>query len=148
MPGENNQVLHEMAADLVLLVHLGFIVFVVLGGLLALRYRWMAYLHIPAALWGAFVEISGRICPLTIWENDLRRSAGEFEYAESFIEHYVVPVIYPVGLTRTAQFAIAVLVIVTNVVIYGWLIYRAKRSKMVKPSKCSEANRHESKDDI
>ncbi len=140
MPGENNQVSRKMAADLVLLVHLGFIVFVVLGGLLALRHRWIAYLHIPAALWGAFVEISGRICPLTIWENDLRRSAGEHEYAESFIEHYVVPVIYPVGLTRTAQVAIAVLVIVTNVVIYGWLLYRAKKSsKLKKPSKCSQA---------
>ena len=148
MPGENNQVSRKMAADLVLLVHLGFIVFVVLGGLLALRHRWIAYLHIPAALWGAFVEISGRICPLTIWENDLRRGAGEYAYAESFVEHYVVPVIYPAGLTRTVQYAIAGLVIATNVVIYGWLIYRAKRSKMVKPSKCSEANRHESKDDI
>ena len=137
-----------MAADLVLLVHLGFIVFVMLGGLLALRYHWMVYLHIPAALWGAFVEISGRICPLTIWENDLRRSAGDFGYTESFVEHYVVPVVYPAGLTRPVQYAIAGLVIATNVVIYGWLIYRAKRSKMVKPSICSEANRHESKDDI
>ena len=117
----------RLAADLVLALHLGFIAFVVLGGLLVLRYRWMAYLHIPAAVWGAFVEISGRICPLTTWENSLRQSAGESGYAESFVEHYLVPIIYPTGLTRSLQFALAGLVIVANIVIYGWLLYRWKK---------------------
>ena len=86
----------------------------------------MVYLHVPAALWGAFVEISGRICPLTTWENSLRHSAGESGYAESFIEHYVVPIIYPAGLTRGVQIAIAGLVIVANLVIYGWLLIRSR----------------------
>ncbi len=116
--------LFRMAADLVLALHLGFIVFVILGGLLVLRYRWFVYLHIPAAAWGAFVEISGRICPLTTWENSLRRSAGESGYAQSFVEHYLVPIIYPAGLTRSVQFAIAALVFATNIAIYGWLLLR------------------------
>ena len=119
----------RLAADLILAIHLGFITFVVLGGLLVLRYRWIAYVHVPAAVWGAFVEISGRICPLTTWENSLRRSAGESGYAESFLENYVVPIIYPAGLTRSVQFAIAGLVIVANVVIYGWLLYRLKNHR-------------------
>lgn len=119
----------RLAADLMLALHLGFIAFVVSGGLLVLRYRWIVYLHIPAAIWGAFVEISGRICPLTTWENSFRQSAGESGYAESFVEHYLVPVIYPAGLTRSVQFAIAGFVIVTNVVIYAWLLYRWKKSR-------------------
>jgi hypothetical protein len=114
----------RMAADLVLALHLGFIVFVILGGLLVIRYRLIAYVHIPAAVWGAFVEISGRLCPLTTWENGLRRSAGESGYAESFVEHYLLPIIYPAGLTRGVQIVIAGFVIVANIVIYGWLLYR------------------------
>ena len=117
----------RMGADLILAIHLGFIAFVLLGGLLVLRYRWIAYLHIPAALWGAFVEISGRICVLTTWENSFRRSAGESGYAEGFVENYLVPIIYPAGLTRGVQLAIAGLVIFANVVIYGWLLYRCKK---------------------
>ena len=93
----------RLAADLILALHLGFILFVVFGGVLALRFPRVMYLHLPAAIWGAFVEISGRICPLTTWENDLLRSVGESGYAESFIEHYFVPIIYPAGAdTRCA----------------------------------------------
>ncbi len=123
---------YRIAADLVLATHLVFIVFVVLGGLLALRYRWVIFVHIPAAVWGAFVEISGRICPLTTWENQLRQSAGDSGYADSFVEHYLLPVIYPAGLTRNTQFWIAGVVIVVNVVIYGWLVYRLKRSRSIE----------------
>jgi len=121
--------LYRIAADLVLALHLGFIAFVVLGGLLILRYRWMAYVHVPAAVWGAFIEITGRICPLTIWENSFRQSAGESGYSESFVEHYLLPVIYPAGLTRSIQFWIAGCVIIVNVVIYAWLLYRGKRDR-------------------
>ena len=120
---------YRIAADLVLALHLGFIAFVVLGGLLILRYRWVAYVHVPAAVWGAFIEITGRICPLTIWENSFRQSAGESGYSESFVEHYLLPVIYPAGLTRSIQFWIAACVIVVNVVIYVWLLYRRKRDR-------------------
>ena len=121
--------LFRIAADLVLALHLAFIAFVVLGGLLMMRYRWMVFIHIPAAIWGAFVEISGRICPLTIWENHLRRSAGESGYADSFVEHYLMPIIYPTGLTRSLKFWIAVFVVAANVVIYGWLVYRLRQSR-------------------
>lgn len=121
--------LFRVAADFVLTLHLGFIAFVVLGGLAVLRYHWVVYVHIPAAVWGAFVEISGRICPLTTWENSFRRSAGESGYADSFVEHYLLPVIYPTGLTRSIQFWLAGFVIVANALIYGWLIYRWSKSR-------------------
>ncbi len=120
---------YRIAADLVLALHLGFIAFVVLGGLLILRYRRVAYVHVPAAAWGAFIEITGRICPLTVWENSFRQSAGESGYADSFVEHYLLPVIYPAGLTRSIQFWIAGGVVVVNVVIYAWLLYRWKRGR-------------------
>ena len=121
--------LSRIAADLVLAVHLGFIVFVILGGLLLLRFPKIMYLHIPAAVWGTFIEISGRICPLTTWENDLRQSAGESGYAESFVEHYLVPIIYPAGLTRNVQLTLAGIVVFANIVIYGWLLYRCNKSR-------------------
>ncbi|MFQ5546771.1 MAG: DUF2784 domain-containing protein [Woeseia sp.] len=121
--------LYRIAADFVLTLHLGFIAFVVFGGLLALRYRPIVYVHIPAAVWGAFVEIAGRICPLTIWENRFRRMAGESGYSDSFIEHYLVPVIYPTGLTRSMQFWLAGIVVLVNVAIYAWLLYRWGRNR-------------------
>ncbi len=120
---------YRIAADLVLALHLGLIAFVVLVGLLILRYRWVAYVHVPAAVWGAFIEITGRICPLTVWENSFRQSAGESGYADSFVEHYLLPVISPAGLTRSIQFWIAGCVIVVNVVIYAWLLYRWQRGR-------------------
>ncbi len=120
---------YRIAADLVLALHLGFIAFVVFGGLLILRYRWVAYVHVPAAAWGALIEITGRICPLTVWENSFRQSAGESGYADSFVEHYLLPVIYPAGLTRSIQFWIAGGVVVVNVVIYAWLLYRWQRGR-------------------
>ncbi|MFQ6005074.1 MAG: DUF2784 domain-containing protein [Woeseia sp.] len=126
--------LYRVAADFVLALHLGFIAFVVFGGLLTLRYRPFVYVHIPAAVWGAFVEISGRICPLTIWENGLRRIAGESGYSDSFVEHYLLPVIYPAGLTRSIQFWLAGMVILVNIAIYAWLLYRWGRSRRTETS--------------
>ena len=126
--------LSRIAADLVLAVHLGFIVFVILGGLLLLRFPKIMYLHIPAAVWGAFIEISGRICPLTTWENNLRQSAGESGYAESFVEHYLVPIIYPAGLTRGVQLTLAGIVVFANIVIYGWLLYRWNKTRALESS--------------
>ena len=124
----------RFAADLILASHLIFIIFVILGGLLVLRYRWLIFLHVPAAIWGAFVEISGRICPLTTWENQLRQSAGDSGYTDSFVEHYLLPVIYPAGLARSTQIWIAGAVIFVNVVIYGWLVYRQKQSRTTEIS--------------
>lgn len=119
---------YRLLADAVVLVHLLFIVFVVCGGFLALRWPWLALAHLPAACWGAVVELSGRICPLTPLENELRHAAGQAGYAGSFVEHYLLPIIYPAGLTRDIQFALAAVVIVVNIAVYGWLLLRRRRS--------------------
>lgn len=120
--------LYRFAADAVLVFHLAFIVFVVVGGALSLRWRWMPVLHLPAAAWGVFVELSGRICPLTPLENLLRARAGQAGYDGSFIEHYLVALIYPSGLTRELQFILAAIVIVANLAIYGGLALRRRRT--------------------
>jgi hypothetical protein len=118
-------VTYQLFADLVVLLHLLFILFVALGGLLALRWRWMPWLHVPAAAWGGFVELTGRICPLTPLENRLRRAAGTAGYEGDFIEHYLLPLIYPAGLTREIQLALAALVVVVNALIYA-MVWRRR----------------------
>jgi hypothetical protein len=110
----------RLLADLVVIVHFAFILFVVGGGLLARRWRWMTLPHLLCATWGVYVELSGRICPLTPLENLLARRAGEAGYAGDFIDHYLVPVIYPAGLTRPMQWALAVVVVLVNVAAYAW----------------------------
>lgn len=120
--------LSRMAADAVLLLHLAFIVFALLGALLAARWRWMPLVHVPVAAWGFYVELSGRACPLTYLENRLRIEAGQSGYAESFIGHYLIAIIYPAGLTREIQIMLAVLVIAVNLAIYGWLILARARA--------------------
>lgn len=124
--------LHRLSADVVLLLHFAFIAFVVLGGLLVLRWRWLAVVHVPAAAWGFFVELTGRLCPLTEWENALRAGAGESGYRESFIEHYLLPIIYPAGLTREIQFALAAVVVLVNAAIYAWVLVSVKRRARVR----------------
>lgn len=119
----------RLAADATLLLHLGFIVFVVLGGLLAWRWRWVALLHGPAAAWGAVVELSGRVCPLTDLENHLRRCAGQAGYGEGFIEHYLLPVVYPAGLTRDTQLVLAGIVVAVNAAVYAGLWWRSRRGR-------------------
>ena len=113
---------YRVAADAVLVLHLGFIVFALFGAALALRWRWLPLVHLPAAAWGFFIEITGRVCPLTWLENRLRQSAGQAGYSESFIEHYLVALIYPSGLTREVQFALAGVVLAVNAAIYTWLL--------------------------
>ena len=114
---------YRIAADFFLVFHFLFIVFVLFGGLFAFRFRWAPAIHIPAAAWGAFVEITGRLCPLTTIEVWLRRAAGDSGYSESFIEHYLYPIIYPAGLTRDLQLGLAGMVILLNAAIYGWVVY-------------------------
>lgn len=118
--------IYRIAADFVLMTHFAFIVLVVAGGLVVYRYAWFAWIHIPAASWGAFVELTGRICPLTTLENFLRIRAGQEGYVDSFVEHYIVPVIYPAGLTRHVQFLLAGLVIAANVIIYATILLRKR----------------------
>ena len=114
----------RLAADGVLLLHVAFILFVLLGAVVALRWRWMPYVHVPAAAWGFFVELTGRACPLTYMENYFRIKAGQTGYADSFIEHYILDIIYPTDITRNVQFVLAGVVVAVNVAIYGWLLHR------------------------
>jgi hypothetical protein len=115
---------YRISAEVVLSVHFAFIAFVLFGAVLAVRWRWIMALHLPAAAWGFFVEISGRICPLTYAENYLRERAGESGYSQGFIEHYLLPLIYPAGLTEQIQFVLAGAVVLVNVLAYGWLLHR------------------------
>jgi hypothetical protein len=118
----------ELFADLVLGFHVAFVVFVVAGGALVLRWPRVAWAHIPCALWGAWVEISGWVCPLTPVEVSLRRSAGEAGYAGGFLQHYVVSTLYPAELTRGVQIALGVAVLSVNLAIYALVLARRQRA--------------------
>jgi hypothetical protein len=111
-------VIHRLLADAVLVLHLGFILFVVLGGFLVLRRPRLAWLHVPVFLWGATIEFGGWICPLTPLEQWLRMRGGESAYAGGFIEHYLTALIYPEGLTRHIQLLIGAVVLAINAAIY------------------------------
>jgi len=110
--------LYRLLADAVLLAHLAFILFVVLGGLLVLRRPRAAWLHLPAACWGVLIEYAGWICPLTPLENALRERGGLAGYPGGFIEHYLTALIYPAGLTRGMQVALGSLALVINGMVY------------------------------
>jgi hypothetical protein len=118
---------YRLLADAVVVLHLGFVVFVVCGGLFVLRRRWMAFVHLPAAVWGVFIEFSGRICPLTPLENHLRALAGEAAYSGDFVEHYLVPVLYPPGLRHDVQIALGLLALAVNVAVYVYVWRRSRR---------------------
>ena len=118
---------YAVLADLLLIVHLFFILFVVSGGLLVVWWRGWIWLHLPAAAWGAMVEIMGWYCPLTPWEWRLRRLAGEAGYEGSFVEHYLLPLIYPSGLTRGMQLAMGLSVVLINLGFYLWIWRKNRR---------------------
>ncbi len=118
---------YRLAADLVLVIHLAFIILVVAGAVLVYRYSWFVWVHVPAAAWGAFVELTGRICPLTLLENSLRIKAGQEGYAHSFVEQYIVALIYPAGLTRNVQLWLAGLVVAINAILYTWILLHKRR---------------------
>ena len=105
-------------ADAVLILHLGFVLFVVLGGLLLVRWPWLAMLHLPAAIWGVIIEFTGGVCPLTPLEQYLRRRGGEVSYAGGFIEHYITAALYPQGLSRGFQLALGSLLLALNIILY------------------------------
>lgn len=127
--------LYGLLADVVLLLHLGFVVFVVAGGLLALRRPRIVWLHLPCAAWGAFIELVGWICPLTPLENRLRQAAGQAGFEGGFVEHYVIPLLYPGNLTRGLQVVLGLGVIVANAVIYAlvWRRWRARSLEEAAP---------------
>ncbi|HWJ41615.1 MAG TPA: DUF2784 domain-containing protein [Candidatus Limnocylindrales bacterium] len=118
--------IYRALADLILALHLVFVLFVVLGGLLVLRWPRAAWLHIPAAVWGVLIEYTGWICPLTPLENSFRTRGGEAGYSGGFIEHYIQPVLYPAGLTRGTQIVLGSFVLLLNLSAYGILLTRAR----------------------
>ena len=118
----------RLAADSLVLFHLGFILFVLFGGLLALKWRPVMWLHLPAAAWGVAVEVFHLPCPLTRWENLLRHLAGQEGYGAGFIEHYIIPLIYPAGLTPQIQLGLGALVLLINIAVYARLIRRGPRA--------------------
>ena len=123
-PLPESSMIERILADGVVLLHFGFILFVVFGGFLLLRRKWIAGLHLPAVLWAAAIEFRHGICPLTPLEQELRVAAGEAGYSGSFIAHYLIPIIYPAGLDERLQYVLGTLVIVINLVIYGWVRFR------------------------
>lgn len=120
---------YSLLADGVVVVHGLFVLFVVLGGLAVLRWRRLAWLHVPAAVWGALIELSGWVCPLTHLEVWLRRRAGGVGYEGGFIEHYLVPLVYPPGLTREWQVALGLLAVTLNLAVYGVILRYRNRQK-------------------
>jgi Protein of Unknown function (DUF2784) len=118
---------YALLADLTLALHLAFILFVVFGAIAVGRRPWIAVPHLLSAAWAAFVEFSGRICPLTPLENWFERRAGGAGYSGGFIDHYLVAIVYPRGLTRDVQWILGALVVVLNVAAYAWLLRRRRR---------------------
>lgn len=118
--------IYRALADATLIVHLFFVLFVALGAFLVVRWPRVAWLHVPAALWGVYIELSGRICPLTPLENSLRERGGQAGYAGGFIEHYVSAWIYPDGLTRNVQISLGSILVVLTVALY-WRAFRRPR---------------------
>ena len=114
-------------ADVTLVLHLAFIVFIVLGGIAVARWPRMAWVHLPAAAWGVLIELFGWICPLTPLENWLRLHTGEEGLAGTFVERYLLPIVYPDGLTRNVQFVLAAVVLAVNVAVYAFVIGRGRR---------------------
>jgi hypothetical protein len=121
--------LYRLSADLVLMVHLAFVLFVLLGGFLVLRRPGLMRFHLPAVVWGALIEFVGVFCPLTPLEVALRELGGGAGYEGGFIEHYITAVLYPSGLTREIQIALGFVVLVLNAAIYGCLLLRQRRSR-------------------
>lgn len=119
--------LYRLAADLVATLHLVFVLFVIAGGLLVWHWPRVAWLHIPAVVWGAVIELLGWICPLTPLENRLRHLAGAAGYEGGFVEHYLLPVLYPATLSRSLQIALGCSVLLINLLLYGWLVGRRYR---------------------
>jgi len=119
-------VIYRLLADAVVGIHFAFVVFVIAGGLLVLRWPRVAMLHLPCAAWGVVVELAGLACPLTPLEHALRLRGGQAGYEGGFVEHYILPVLYPAGLTRRLQLTLGVVTLVVNVLFY-WLAWRRNR---------------------
>ena len=121
---------YSLMADLIVVLHLAFVGFVVLGGLAIFRWPRLVWVHLPAVVWAVGIEWSGGVCPLTPWENWFRARAGAGGYDGDFIERYLLPLLYPAGLTRTAQVVLGTAVLVINAVAYAWWWRDRRRSRL------------------
>lgn len=119
--------IHTVLADLLLVVHLAFVVYVVAGGLLVAWRPWTAWIHVPCAAYGVAIELFGWICPLTPLEQGLRRRAGQAGYEGGFVEHYLEGLLYPAGWGEI-RFALAALVVIANVAVYAWIFLRRRKA--------------------
>ena len=124
-----HSILYLILADLIVVLHFFFVLFVVLGGLLVLRWRRAIWFHIPAAIWGVLIEFAGWICPLTYLENRLRALSGTSGYSADFIEHYIMPVLYPANLTRAMQIVLGLSALLINLVIYSVVFIRKRQGR-------------------
>ena len=122
-------VIYRVLADALVVVHLMFVLFALLGGLLVLKWKKIIWWHVPAGLWAMWIEWQGWICPLTPLENWLRRQAGDEGYRQGFIDHYLVPVLYPIDLTREWQLVFGAMVLMLNLMIYSWVWHRNRHGK-------------------
>lgn len=117
---------YHLLADLVVIIHLTFVLFSVAGALLVIGWRKIFYLHLPAAVWAAWIEFSGKICPLTPLEKWLRIKGGDAGYSGDFVGHYILSILYPSGLTREVQFILGGVVVGVNIIIYGYILFPRK----------------------
>ncbi len=117
-----------LLADATMIQHLLFIVFALLGAFLVVRWRWLVWLHLPAAVWAMGIEFTGGICPLTPLENWFRWQGGGVAFRETFVQHYIGALIYPQGLTPEIQWVLGVIVIAVNAAIYTWVLVKLRRS--------------------
>ncbi len=125
---------YRILAGAVVVLHLGFVLFVAAGGLLVWRRRRWAWAHLPALAWGVWIELSGGICPLTPLENELRRLGGVAAYSGDFVGHYLLPALYPAGLDRGIQAALAAGVMALNAAVYWRVLRRPRRSPPAPPA--------------
>lgn len=123
------QLSYPLLADLIVLIHVAFVIFAILGGFLVAWRPRLIWIHLPAVIWAAIVEFFGCVCPLTPLENWLRRKAESDGYASDFIAHYFLPILYPQGLTREAQIVLGILAVVINLAIYGWVLRKKTRAR-------------------
>ena len=119
--------IYRLFADAVVLVHFAFVVFVVAGGVAVVYRPWIGWLHVPAVIWGAVIEFAGWICPLTPLENWLRYRGGQAGYTGGFIEQYLLPILYPSGLSRSVQFILGTAVVIINLLVYAAVYFRWRR---------------------
>lgn len=119
--------IYSLTADLLLALHLLYIIFVILGGLLILKKRWLIRFHLPAVTWAILIEYNNWLCPLTPWEQKLRLAAGQTGYSGSFVEHYLTPLLYPASLDPSTQTFLGTFVLSVNLIIYSWVAYKQRQ---------------------